>query len=143
MNVEDLWAEYARIAKIADSDRLTDRAIAADEALDEILNHIQAKTELSRTAVSNLLRNRWRKHRARRGIMARNAPVLVRPPANDNSRYEAIDALRRTAKVLTSIEARVLFGIGQGKTYGELALAEGVPISTVKTWVRRARAKIS
>jgi DNA-directed RNA polymerase specialized sigma24 family protein len=103
---------------------------------------VEAGRDIAPEAVANLLRNRTRKHRNRRLILARNAPVLFVGAANDNARHEAADAIRRAAKVLSFLEARLLFGISEGRTYGELARAQGVPAGTVKTWVRRARLKL-
>ncbi len=62
--------------------------------------------------------------------------------ANENDRQDAIDVLRRAASVWTSLEHRLLFAIASGETYGALAAKDCVPVSTVKTRVRRARLKI-
>jgi DNA-directed RNA polymerase specialized sigma24 family protein len=142
MNEDDLWAEYSRLSEQADSDRLNDMAWATDEALDIVLERIAASRAIAPQTVANLVRNRARKHRRRRAILARNATLFPTTAANDNARHDALDVLNRSATVLTSLEARLLFGIGEGKTYGELARSEGAPEATIKTWVRRARMKI-
>ena len=141
-NSDDPWAEYARLSEISDSHTLDDRVWAADEALDTLLDRVEANLAVTSSELTNLVNNRARKHRARRVILAKNMVLIPRIAANEDERQDALDFLRRSAAVLTSLEARLLFAVAEGRSYGELAGREAVPLGTVKTWVRRARLKI-
>lgn len=141
-NVDDPWAEYARLSKISDSDTVNDRTWGADEALDELLSRIEAEQPVTTSELTNLVNNRARKHRIRRIILAKNTILIPRIAANEDERQHALHLLRRSATTLTTLESRLLFAVAEGKTYGELARRAAVPVGTMKTWVRRARLKI-
>ena len=142
MSDDDLWAEYARLLKLADSDHLSDAAWAVDEALGTILDEIEYRRVVSAQQADNLLTNRARKQRLRRDLLARHVHLLPDSTASEDGRIEARSELARHQARCDGREWRVLTSIGLGETNRAVADAEGVPEATVKTWVRRARMKL-
>ena len=138
----DLWAEYVRLSRKADTTQLGDRAWAADDALDEMLDRIETSRSISTAEVDNLIVNRAKKYRNRRLLLSLNSVLFAQTAANENCRQDAIDVIRRSMSVWTSHEAELLFAIARGETYGSLAGKSDTPVATIKTWVRRARLKI-
>lgn len=142
MNEDDPWADYARIQALADSDHLSGRTWAAEEALGAILDKIEAGQDFSAKQIENLLTNRAATARHRRGLLAKNAHLFDRP-VNDDKRLEARLELDRHRRRCTPREWRVLVSAGLGYSYASISNAESAPEATVKTWVRRARNKLA
>ena len=88
---DDPWAEYARLQQFADSSVLNAKAWGLDEALEAILDKIEAGKTVSPRQAENLLTNRAAKHRHRRKILSENALVL----AIDNVAHEESRVLAR------------------------------------------------
>ena len=141
MNDDDPWAEYARIQALADSDSLTGRTWAAEEALGAILDKIETRQEISAKQIDNLLTNRAATVRHRRHLLVRNA-LLFDQSANKDTRLEARLELDRHRRRCTPREWWVLYASAIGFSYASIGQAEHVPEGTVKTWVRRARLKL-
>ena len=142
MDENELWVTYTRIQRQADSNILSDRAWAIDEALDAILDEIELGKAVLAEQAENLITNRASKHRRRRRSLAQNAQLFL-TAINENSRLEALCDLGRHQRQCSELEWRILVSIGLGHTYGHIAVAEGVPEATVKTWVRRARLRLA
>lgn len=142
MNESDPWVTYAWIRKLANSNRQSSRARAADEALDTLLDMIERGRPISTQQAKNLLLNRARKQRVRAQILAQHADILSSAAANDNARLEARSELIRCREHCDDREWRVLVAVALGHTSSSIALTERVPEATIKTWVRRARIKL-
>lgn len=137
---EDPWAYYAHLLKQADSSVITDTSWAIDEALDEVLDYIEAGSELpSEEQFDTLIGNRRRKYRERRELLTKQHDIVDRGfAAIANRRADQIDltaALRR----LSRRDRAIIVALAKGETYGELARRMNCPIGSVKTWVHRAR----
>jgi len=147
MDKDDLWAEYARIQRQADSTFLSDHAWARDEALEAILDKVERGQVVSAEQADNLITNRATKHRRRRGSLLRRGLSLtqnahLRVATNRYGRLEALCDLGRHQRQCSEREWRVLVCVGLGLTYNRIADAEKVPEATIKTWVRRARLRL-
>ena len=141
---DDPWAEYARLQQFADSSVLNAKAWGLDEALEAILDKIEAGKTVSPRQAENLLTNRAAKHRHRRKILSENALVLaIDNVAHEESRVLARCRLSQFIGCCSERERQVLLSICFGETYADLASAHGVPESTIKTWVRRARLRLA
>lgn len=143
MDEDDPWAEYARLQALADSNHLSDRAWAADEALETILDKIERGHAISAQQADNLLTNRGRKQRERRRLMGQHAHLQCDLAANENDTLEARSELAWHNTRCSNREWRLLVSIGQGNSYESIAKAEAVPEATIKTWVRRVRLKLA
>lgn len=97
------------------------------------------------TWLATIARNRsidwWRKQRVRRAITIEDAPDL--PDMKNDAETALIhsEGVRRLHDCLAGLPARQHNAIRAafffGYTYAELAEREGVPLSTMKSWVRR------
>lgn len=144
MDDDDPWAEYARLQQNADSHVLNDKAWAIDEALEAIIDKIEACQPVTRTQIDNLLINRAAKHRRRRTRLANNAFVFdFGIAANQEACLEARRELRECRSGCTVREWSTLVSIGLGHSYHTVANDHGVPEGTVKTWVRRTRLRLA
>jgi len=143
MEEDNSWVEYARVQAQANSCCISDRAWAVDEALDSILDKIEAGQIASTQQSENLLANRARKQRKRRSLLARQAPLMDSSPASESGRLEARSDLAWLKSQCNGQEWKMLVSIGLGHTYLNIAKAKQVPESTIKTRVRRARLHIA
>lgn len=137
------WAEYARLQEFADTSILNDRAWAVDEALDALLDKVEAGESLSRPQVDNLVTNRAAKHRRRRACLSQNGPVLAACNVDEENRLLARRRLRECISQCSQRECKVLMAAGFGETYRVIANEHGVAENTIKTWVRRARLRLA
>ena len=142
MTDDDRWAEYARLQQIADSSVLSGQTWAAEEGLDTILDKIEQRQAVTARQADNLLINRAAKRRHRRRLLARQAHLFADTAANENARLDARSELDRHRSRCTAREWRVLVSVGVGDDFSSIATIEHVPVSTVKTWVRRVRARL-
>ena len=130
------------IQSISDLPHLQNRTRAADEALDTILDKIERGESISTRQADFLLANRAKKQRHRQILLAREADLFRETAANENDRLEARSTLAWYRGRCGNREWRVLWSIGMGYAYSNIADAEQVPEATIKTWVRRSRLKL-
>ena len=141
MNSPDCWADYAHIQRKADFPTLSPQTWAIDETLDAILDEIERGKVSSRQQIDNLITNRSTKYRRRRVLLDRHSEVFPVFVSNDR-RLEARYYLNQCRQHCTAREWGILLAIDKGCTYREVAVMEGVPEATIKTWVRRLRLRL-
>ena len=133
MTDRDSWAEYARLQQYADFTTLNDKYWAVDEALDAILDKIEAGETVSAQQTENLIINRAAKHRRRRADLTNHSAVLFSFSAiHDEHRLHARARLLECHAQCSPREWSALVSIGLGHTYRAVAYRHSVPEPTAK-----------
>lgn len=128
---------------LTNSRTFNDKYWAVDEALDAILDKIEAGEPVSAQRTENLITNRAAKHRRRRADFNNHAALFTFSTASDESRLHARCLLIECSARCSPREWGVLVCIGLGHTYRAVAHRHSVPEATAKTWVRRARLRLA
>jgi DNA-binding CsgD family transcriptional regulator len=152
------WPFYSALQAEADPQSI-DRSFARDEALEVVLDEVagaeMTDEALLRKRYFSLCRNRLSKQNNRRAVDRRRlrgthrrvgsefGGVILTAPGRtvvDQIAYAQLVALIRT--VLAEEEFRLLLEIADGRSYDELALADGITVAGLKSKAFRIREKV-
>jgi DNA-directed RNA polymerase specialized sigma24 family protein len=133
---------YARISKIENYSRISNRTWAASETLDAILDAVERKNTITSAQINNLMTNRKAKFRNRRQLEVSDTHLLTRA-VDETNRLIARAELNHHEQRCTRKEWCILIAVGYGSTYDEIGAVHGVPGNTAKTWAHRAKLKLA
>jgi uncharacterized protein YerC len=145
----ELWEEYGALQRKANRAKLDSYAWGIDDQLQHFLDSIEqrlpALPEVRAKVLHNLVLNRTKKHSRRcRMLETYSAGTIELNP--EREAVERLDLVRTISRVRTftcSQEWKILFRLANGEDYEAIADTEKMNTSTLKSRVRRWRARLA
>jgi DNA-directed RNA polymerase specialized sigma24 family protein len=141
------WAQYVALQQqVAKSNRLTRRVRGADATLSRLLDAMpDAPEKLRCEALTPLQIHRMAENQGTTERL-RDLATPRQPHADPSAPVDEVVAARemltRLERAAGPVAWRYLFAIGEGASYGEIALRYGVTVAAAKSAVCRARASL-